>query len=82
MQRGTIKKIVHRKGGGGYAFITREGKPDIYIDRATLGSAVFKSLAVGDVLSFKLVETRKGPRAEEPLIVQRARRVMEEKPKR
>lgn len=73
MKRGTIKRIIHRRGGGGFAFISREGKPDVYIDLAELGGAVFRSLGVGDALSFSVVESPKAPRATNAKIIMRAR---------
>ena len=59
--KGTIKTLVTEKGFG---FIAREGEAkDLFFHSKELQGVTFDELKVGDVVTFELVETEKGPAA-------------------
>lgn len=59
--KGTIKTIVADKNFG---FITpEEGAKDIFFHATSLNGVEFSQLKSGDVVSFDVEETEKGPRA-------------------
>lgn len=59
--QGTIKTLVMDKGFG---FISREGETkDLFFHSKELNDVMFEDLKVGDVVTFELVDTQKGPAA-------------------
>ena len=59
---GTIKTLNER----GFGFIAREGETkDLFFHSKDLQGVTFEELKVGDVVSFKLIDTDKGPAATE-----------------
>jgi len=58
--QGTIKTLTEK----GFGFISREGEAkDLFFHSKELVGVTFDQLKVGDVVSFELVETEKGPAA-------------------
>ncbi len=61
MPTGTIKKLVEGKGFG---FIAREGEAkDLFFHAKELVGVTFEELKEGDMLSFEVTESEKGPAA-------------------
>lgn len=57
---GTIKTLTDK----GFGFIAREGEvKDLFFHSKELIGVTFDELKVGDVVSFTVVETEKGPAA-------------------
>ncbi len=57
---GTIKTLTEK----GYGFISREGETkDLFFHSKELVGVTFDSLKVGDVVSFEVVESDRGPAA-------------------
>lgn len=64
--KGTIKTLMER----GFGFITREGEAkDLFFHSKDLVGVEFNSLKIGDVVTFEVVDSEKGPAAKN---VQRA----------
>lgn len=64
--QGTIKTLNER----GFGFITREGEAkDLFFHSKDLVGVEFNSLKAGDVVTFEVVDSEKGPAAKN---VQRA----------
>lgn len=60
MMTGTIKTLTDK----GYGFIAREGESkDLFFHSKELVDVTFEELKVGDVVSFELVQSEKGPAA-------------------
>ncbi|MDP2788736.1 MAG: cold shock domain-containing protein [bacterium] len=60
MMTGTIKTLTDK----GFGFIAREGEvKDLFFHSKELIGVTFDELKVGDVVSFTVVETEKGPAA-------------------
>jgi CspA family cold shock protein len=58
---GTIKTLVEGKNFG---FISREGEEkDLFFHSKELVDVTFEELRAGDVVSFEVIETEKGPAA-------------------
>ena len=56
--KGTIKTLNPR----GFGFITREGETkDLFFHSKELKGVMFDDLKVGDVVSFEVVDSEKGP---------------------
>ena len=56
--KGTIKTLTEK----GFGFIAREGEAkDLFLHSKELQGVTFDELKVGDVVTFELVETEKGP---------------------
>jgi len=57
---GTIKTLTDK----GYGFIAREGEAkDLFFHSKELVDVTFEELKIGDVVSFELVQSEKGPAA-------------------
>ncbi len=58
--QGTIKTLTDK----GFGFISREGETkDLFFHSKELVGVTFEELKVGDVVTFELVDTQKGPAA-------------------
>lgn len=58
--QGTIKTLTDK----GFGFISREGEAkDLFFHSKELNGVVFEDLKVGDVVTFELIDTQKGPAA-------------------
>ena len=58
--KGTIKKLTDK----GFGFIAREGgAKDLFFHSKELKGVMFDELKVGDVVSFDVIDTDKGPAA-------------------
>jgi cold shock CspA family protein len=55
-------KIVSWTTSSGYGFAAVDGRSDVFVHRTALPT--MKDPAVGQVISFELTDTPKGPRAE------------------
>ena len=61
MAKGTVKWFNESKG---YGFITPEDGPDVFAHYSAIESQQgFKTLAEGNLVSFDVVESDKGPKA-------------------
>lgn len=57
---GTIKTLTEK----GFGFISREGeKKDLFFHSKELKGVMFDELKVGDMVTFEVVDTEKGPAA-------------------
>lgn len=64
--KGTIKTLMER----GFGFIAREGEvKDLFFHSKDLVGVAFDALKIGDVVTFEVVQSEKGPAAKN---VQRA----------
>lgn len=61
MSAGTVKWFDQKKG---YGFILGEDGQDIFVHYANIAGDGFKTLAEGDAVTFDVVESEKGFRAE------------------
>ncbi len=60
MQKGTIKTLTEK----GFGFIAREGEvKDLFFHSKELVGVMFDELRTGDVVTFEVIETEKGPAA-------------------
>lgn len=66
MAKGKVKWWNHQKGLG---FIAQEGGQDVFVHHSNILGAGFKTLHEGEEVTFDLVASEKGPKAEN---VQRA----------
>ena len=58
---GTIKTLTQK----GFGFISREGETkDLFFHSKELSGVMFDDLKVGDKVSFEVVDTEKGPAAQ------------------
>jgi CspA family cold shock protein len=58
--KGTIKKLTDK----GFGFIAREGEAkDLFFHSKELKGVMFDELKVGDMVSFDVIDTDKGPAA-------------------
>lgn len=60
MLQGTVKWFNESKGFG---FISREDGSDVFAHYTAIQGNGFKTLAEGDLVSFEVVESDKGPKA-------------------
>ena len=61
MVKGTVKWFNESKGFG---FITKEDGGDVFVHYSAIQGNGFKTLAVGQAVSFEVVDGPKGPKAE------------------
>ena len=67
MASGKIKWFDNRHGFG---FIVQEGGPDVFVHHSAIVGAGFKTLNEGEEVSFDVIASEKGPKAQN---VQRVR---------
>jgi len=60
MAKGTVKWFNESKGFG---FITQEDGEDVFAHYSAIKAEGHKTLAIGDLVSFDVVEGDKGPKA-------------------
>jgi cold shock protein len=61
MASGKIKWFDNKKGFG---FIAQDGGQDVFVHHTNIQGAGFKTLNEGDTVTFEVVATDKGPKAE------------------
>ena len=61
MAQGTVKWFNDAKGFG---FIEQENGSDVFVHFSAIGGDGFKTLSEGDAVSFEVVDSPKGPKAE------------------
>ena len=61
MAQGKVKWFNDAKGFG---FIEQENGNDVFVHFSAIGGDGFKSLSEGDAVSFEVVDSPKGPKAE------------------
>lgn len=59
-EQGTVKWFNDNKG---YGFITREGKPDVFVHHTAIQAKGFRSLAEDDLVEFEVEQGPKGAQA-------------------
>jgi CspA family cold shock protein len=60
--RGKVKWFSERKG---YGFISKEdGSGDVFVHYSSISGDGFKTLHEGEVVEFNVVDSNKGPKAE------------------
>ncbi|MDD5083558.1 MAG: cold shock domain-containing protein [Candidatus Moranbacteria bacterium] len=58
--QGVIKTLTDK----GFGFISREGETkDLFFHSKELNGVMFEDLKVGDVVTFEVIDTQKGPAA-------------------
>ncbi|GAB4158744.1 MAG: cold-shock protein [Candidatus Promineifilaceae bacterium] len=63
---GTVKWFSAEKG---YGFIARENGPDIFVHYNAISGRGFRSLEEGQTVEFTVGEGRKGPAAQEVVVI-------------
>ena len=61
MAQGTVKSFNDAKGFG---FIEQENGNDVFVHFSAIRGDGFKSLSEGDAVSFEVVDSPKGPKAD------------------
>ena len=61
MIEGTVKWFNESKGFG---FLSREGGPDVFVHHSAIRGDGYRTLAEGEKVQFDVVQSPKGPRAE------------------
>jgi len=61
MAQGKVKWFNDAKGFG---FIEQENGSDVFVHFSAIGGDGFKSLSEGDAVSFEVVDSPKGPKAD------------------
>lgn len=61
MASGKVKWFDNKKGFG---FIAQDSGQDVFVHHTSIVGTGFKTLAEGDPVSFELVASEKGPKAE------------------
>jgi cold shock protein len=61
MARGTVKWFNDAKGFG---FIEQENGNDVFVHFSAIGGDGFKTLSEGDAVNFEVVDSPKGPKAD------------------
>lgn len=63
MKKGTIKWFNKKKGFG---FISLgKGQTDVFVHHSNIRSCDLESLEEGNIVEFKIIDTTRGPQAEE-----------------
>ena len=63
MKKGTIKWFNKKKGFG---FISLErGQTDVFVHHSDIKASDLESLEEGNIVEFKIIDTTRGPQAEE-----------------
>lgn len=65
-QRGTVKWFDSRKGFG---FIQTEGGEDVFVHYSSIQGQGYKSLEEGESVEFEVVESAKGPQAQDVTVI-------------
>ena len=60
MLKGRVKKFDAAKG---YGFIVGEDGKDVFVHYSAINQEGYKALAEGDVVTYELKETERGPQA-------------------
>ena len=61
MPQGTVKWFKNEKGFG---FIAQDGGPDVFVHHTSILGNGFKTLNEGEEVSFEVVTSDKGPKAQ------------------
>lgn len=61
MAQGKVKWFDTKKGFG---FIQQENGPDVFVHYSTIGGDGFKNLEEGQAVEFELIDSPKGPKAQ------------------
>ena len=61
MVEGTVKWFNESKGFG---FLSHEGGPDVFVHHTEIKADGFRTLAEGERVSFEIIDSPKGPRAQ------------------
>ena len=61
MPVGIVKKWFDQKG---YGFISQEGGADVFVHYADIQGTGHRSLEVGDKVEFEVIQSGKGPKAQ------------------
>lgn len=61
MASGRVKWFDNKKG---YGFIAQEGGQDVFVHHTSILGTGYKTLREGELVSFELISTDKGPKAE------------------
>ncbi|MBI4574876.1 MAG: cold shock domain-containing protein [Planctomycetes bacterium] len=61
MPNGRVKWFNDQKG---YGYIARDGEADVFVHYSAIKGDGFKTLAEGQEVNFDLINSEKGPRAE------------------
>lgn len=59
--QGSVKWFSSEKG---YGFITQESGPDVFVHHTAIAGDGFKTLAEGERVEFEIVDSPKGPKAD------------------
>ena len=69
-QQGTVKWFNNRKGFG---FILREGDSDLFVHFSAIQAEGFKTLDPGDLVSYEVGQSEKGPVAQNVSVLEKAK---------
>lgn len=67
MASGKVKWFNDKKG---YGFIVQEGAQDVFVHHTNIEGGGYKTLSEGDLVTYELVATARGPKAEKVMRVQ------------
>lgn len=71
MASGKVKWFDNKKG---YGFIAQEGGQDVFVHHTSIIGSGYKTLREGEIVSFEIISTDKGPKAEKVQRIQPPRR--------
>jgi len=71
MASGKVKWFDNKKG---YGFIAQEGGQDVFVHHTSIIGSGYKTLCEGEIVSFEIISTDKGPKAEKVRRIQPPRR--------
>lgn len=66
-ERGTVKWFNEKKG---YGFITRDDGGDIFVHYSVIKGQGFKTLREGQQVTFDVTEDKRGPKADNVMIME------------